>query len=378
MSSKLRSLALGGTALFLVIGAGQALAADANQIADALIDAMQASDSTKASYETATADGDNVTITGFSAINPKGGTITIPTILIAGATPRSEGGFTATGMTFDNGKVIDDDSDVSWATGSLADATVPSADEIKQEVRLRPFSRVDVGGINIEGSDLPAPLTISAIGVALDIDDQGNPRDFDMSIDAINVPPEVFAADPQAKAMLDELGYNGFVIDLDVAGAYETDGDKLTLRTFTIEAPDVGKLAVTGKFQGVPMSKIFEGDDPGAAGANGSLETLSIRFDNAGVVGRVLDMQAKMMGVSRDDVVAQNAGALPFMLNFLGNPPFQDKVAKAGASFLNDPQSLTITVMPSAPVKFTEIMGAANQAPQTLPDLLVVDINANN
>ena len=56
----------------------------------------------------------------------------------------------------------------------------------------------------------------------------------------------------------------------------------------------------------------------------------------------------------------------------------QDKVAKAGAAFLNDPKSISITVSPAQPVKFVEIMGTANQAPQTLPDMLAVDVVANN
>lgn len=377
MSRQFRSLALGSTALLLVVGAGQAYAADATQIADALVAAMQASGETKMTYESATADGDNVTITGVSAVNDDGGTITIPTITIADAAPRDGGGFTASGMTFDNGKVIDDDSNVSWGKGSLVDATVPSPDEIKAKAHIRPFSRVDVGEINIEGSDLPAPLKIGSFGLAIDLDDEGNPRDFDMNVASIDIPPEVFAEDPQQKAILDELGYDGFVVNLDLAGAYETEGDELTLRNFAIEADDVGKLVISGKFNGVSMSKMMDGADPSAA-ANGSLESLTIRFDNTGIVERGLDMQAKMMGVDRADVVAQNAGALPFMLNFLGNPAFQEKVAKAGAAFLNDPKSITIAVMPPNPVGFVEIMGAAEQAPQTLPDMLSVDITANN
>ena len=45
---------------------------------------------------------------------------------------------------------------------------------------------------------------------------------------------------------------------------------------------------------------------------------------------------------------------------------------------LHDPQSITIAVNPDQPKKFEEIMGIANQAPQTLPDVLSVDVTANN
>ncbi|MCB1486437.1 MAG: hypothetical protein KDJ88_03150 [Bauldia sp.] len=379
MSLKLPSLALGGAALWFALGATQVFAADANAIADALVAAMQASDKTTAKYEGATAIGDDVTITGFTATNPNGGVITIPTITLANAQPRSPGGFTASAMTFDNGKVVDNDTNVGWQMGSLKDATVPSPDEIKAKAHIRPFSEVTLTGLSITSSDMPAPLAIGSVGVAIDIDDQGNPRDFDLKVASIAIPPEVFAQDPQQKAILDELGYtSGFTVNLNVAGAYESNGDILTLREFTLDAADVGKLAVAGKFNGISLGDIMQGKDPGNAGKDGALESLSIRFDNAGVVERVLDMQAKMMGVQRQDVVTQFAGALPFMLNFIGNPAFQDKVAKAGAAFLNDPKSIAITVSPAQPMKFVEIMGTANQAPQTLPDVLAVEVTANN
>ena len=378
MSLQVRSLVLGGAALWLAFGASPAFSADAKQVADALIAAMQASDKTQASYGSASAAGDDVTITDFKATNANGGTVTIPTLTVTSAKMRDQGGFTAAAMTFDNAKLIDNNSNISWQSGSLTDAVVPSAAEIKAKAHVRPFGGLNVSGITIEGGDLPAPVQIASIGVAIDVDQAGNPRDFDMKVNAINVPPEVFASDAQSKAVLDQLGYNGFVVNVNVAGGYETDGDKVTLRTFAIDAADVGKLAISGKFNGVSLSKLFQDGNPGEASANGTLESLTIRFDNSGIVERVLDMQAKMMGVQRQDVVAQTAGALPFMLNFLGNPSFQQKVAQAGTSFLNDPKSLTISASPAQPVPFSQITSAAGQSPQSLPDLLAVDVTANN
>ena len=89
-------------------------------------------------------------------------------------------------------------------------------------------------------------------------------------------------------------------------------------------------------------------------------------------------MQAKQSGMSKADFVTQITGALPFMLNFIGNEPFQKKVADAVTAFLKDPKSITISASPSAPVEFVKIMGAGQTAPQTLPDLLGADISANN
>ena len=100
---------------------------------------------------------------------------------------------------------------------------------------------------------MPAALDIGSLGVAIDIDDKGNPRDFDLKVASIAIPPEVFAQDPQQKAILDELGYtSGFTVNLNVAGAYETEGDVLTLRGFTLDTVDVGKLAIAGTSDETP------------------------------------------------------------------------------------------------------------------------------
>jgi len=379
MLERFSRAALGGLFLSTALGAGPAFAADAKQVADAIVAAVSASGKTEATYKDATASGDDVVISGYTMTQTDGGdTISIPEIAITGATPRDQGGFTAATMTFNDGTVkTEDGTTITWKTGALADATVPSADEVKAKAKIRPFSKLDLAGLNISGGELAAPLDIAGVAIAIDTEADGTPKDFALDISSINLPPELFAAEPQSKAMLDALGYSGFVVNVGIGGGYETATDTLTLRNFTLSAPDVGKLDISGKFSGVPLSKLAS-DQANDVGTTGKLDSLTIRFDNSGIVERALDMQAKMMGGSRDDVVAQIGGALPFMLNAIGNQPLQDKIAAAGQAFLKDPKSVTITAKPAAPVPFSDIMNTGMSAPNTLPDLLVVDVTANN
>ncbi|MCP4385943.1 MAG: hypothetical protein GY798_31820 [Hyphomicrobiales bacterium] len=379
MSPRLRSAALGSAALYLTLGAGQAFAADATEVADAIVAAMQANGDSQAKYESASASGDAITVAGFSATNKDGSVLSAPAIVITGAEMRDQGGFTADDVTFDDGKVVDNDSVVSWQAASVSNPTVPSADEIKAKTRMSPFSAMELAGLSIEGDDLPVPLTIESVNAVVDIDDEGNPRDFDVKIADIGLAAEIIGQEPEMAAVLGQLGYgSGFIVDLDMAGAYETDGDIFTLRNFTLDAADVGTLNLAGKIIGVSPGKIADTGRPDQAAADGLLDNLTIRFDNAGVVERVLDMQAQQMGMPREDFVAQITGGLPFMLNVLGNPAFQEKVAAAADTFLKDPKSITLTLTPPAPVKFMDIGGAAMSAPQTLVDTLAADISANN
>ncbi|HET7716023.1 MAG TPA: hypothetical protein VFK86_10390 [Bauldia sp.] len=378
MSLKLRRFALGGVALCAVYGAGPAFAADATQIADALVAAFTAQGDSQASYDSASAAGDDVSIVNLKVTGVEGESVTVPTVFITNAQPRDPGGFTASSMSFDNATMLSEGNTITWGSASATETTVPSPDEIKSKAKIRPFASMDIADMKISGGDLPVPLEIASIGVALDLDEGGLPRDFALNVASINIPPELIAtAEGDFRQLVEGLGYESFVVNILIEGGYETGSDRLTLRNFAIDAPDVGKFSLAGTISGVKASDLADDQSPDAL-ANGKLENLTIRFDNAGVVERALDMQAKMMGASREDVVAQLNGALPFMLNAINNPAFQEKVAKAGSAFLTDPKSLTITVSPAEPVAFQEIMGNVMSAPQTLPDMLSIDVTANN
>jgi hypothetical protein len=378
MSPKLRRFALGGVAICLAYGTGTAFAADANQIADALVAAVTASGESQASYDSASAAGDDVTIANLKVTGKDGEGITIPTVFITNAQPRDPGGFTADAMSFDNATMVSDKNTITWGSASVADATVPSADEIKSKAKIRPFSKMDIATLKVSGGELPVPLDIASVGVTLDLDDGGLPRDFSFDMNSISVPAELIAqADDDFRQLMEGLGYTSLMLNVAIEGGYETGADRLSIRNFAIDAADLGKFSFSGIIAGVKASELA-GDAGSDAFANGKLENLAIRFDNAGVVERALDMQAKTMGATREDIVAQLNGALPFMLNAINNPAFQEKVAKAGQAFLADPKSLTITANPAQPVPFQEIMGNAMSAPQTLPDILAIDVTANN
>ena len=68
---------------------------------------------------------------------------------------------------------------------------------------------------------------------------------------------------------------------------------------------------------------------------------------------------------------------LPSMLTYIQNPAFQTKVQDAVSAYLTNPENLSIVVAPQTPVPATQVIGAAMGAPQTLPEVLKLDITAN-
>jgi hypothetical protein len=370
-------LAISGLVVGFILPAGAALAIDAKQVADSVVSSVTATGKSTAKYADASASGDTVTISGYEMTNQDGETITIPSLVLSGVAPRDQGGFTATGIALDGGSMTVKGEVMTWKTGMVADAVIPTTDEIKAKAHIKPFSKVNVAGINVTGSDIAAPIDISSVDMTLDAADDGTPRDFDLEVQGIAVPAAVFDDHPQQKALIDALGYTDFLVNVSVAGGYDAASDTMTLRGLTIDAANVGKLAIAAKVTGVSLGKLVSGESTADAKSTAKLESLSIRFDNAGIVEKALDMQATMIGGSRSDVVDQLSGALPFMLNIIGNEGFQNKIAGAATTFLKEPKSIAVAAAPAAPVGFDTILSTAIEAPETLPDVLAVDVTAD-
>src|SRR5690606_25473683 len=106
MRPRVHSALYSGVVLALAFGTGPTLAGDATAVADAIIAAIDASGN-KATYESASASGDEISIAGYEMVNTtNGGTMSIPTIIVTGAEEREKGGFTAAGMRFDDGTLV--------------------------------------------------------------------------------------------------------------------------------------------------------------------------------------------------------------------------------------------------------------------------------
>jgi hypothetical protein len=70
-------------------------------------------------------------------------------------------------------------------------------------------------------------------------------------------------------------------------------------------------------------------------------------------------------------------GMTPIVLAQYNIPKLQTMVSEAVNTFLDNPGSFTISAQPANPVPFPMIMGAAMGAPNTLPEVLGVTVEAN-
>jgi hypothetical protein len=369
-------LAICGFIIAVAFGTGQAKAADAKPFGDALVAAVTANGRDSATYEKAAADGDQITITGLKVT--RGADIsTMPPLVFTGAALRPKGGFTAQKLEVGPASVVERGQSIAWKSFTAESVTVPSAEEVKAHAHITPFAKLDVAGITESGERFPAPVQIDSVDVALTSDATGAPTGFSVGVKNLNIPPDFFAKNFLAKAYLGMLGYNsGFVVNVEVAGGYVNEGDTLTLDKLAIDISDVGKLTIAGKFSGVSLRKLSAMDVHDVQ-STGKLDAFSLRFDDAGLVDRLLDMQTKTQGIKREDAISQATAGLGFFLIAIPDEAFTGKVVDAVTAFLNQPKSITIAASPKTPVAFSKLFEVIGQEPESLPSVVGASVTAN-
>lgn len=354
---------------------------DAKKVADDIVAVVQARGDGQASYGSAAASGDVVTITGFKVLSQKNGEVTIPSIVVTNPADRQPGGFTAASIAFDGGQLLKGDNTLKWTTGITKDAVVPTPAEIAADAKLTPFSHFGVDGITATNKkDQPEPVKVDSVSVDLSGVVDGTPSDLKFSVAGISVPQAVIATEPQAKATLDQLGYQSLLLNFNVGGGYDAAKQTVTIRQIEIDGKDMGTLTVTGSFGGVPREKLQSSDAMKNVADTMTLENASVRFENAGIAEKVLDMQAKSMGTTRDSLAMMLPAALPLAFSQLNitDTAFQQKVIDAVTAFLKDPKSFTVTLNPPTPVLLQSIGQQAMASPSSIPGLLAIDVKANN
>jgi hypothetical protein len=174
-------------------------------------------------------------------------------------------------------------------------------------------------------------------------------------------------ANPIVAAVLDRLGYDQVQADVTVDSAYNPDADTVDIQSMTIDAADIGKIAMTAKFSGLSLYRLSDPKEEKAARAAARLDSLTVRFDDGGFVKRMLAMQADMLGGTPDDVrEALVDGALPVALSFVDNASFRDSFLTAVGTFLKEP------------VPLGQVMRTALRSPLGLADLLAPNVVANH
>ncbi|MCW5715676.1 MAG: hypothetical protein KIT43_14285 [Bauldia sp.] len=364
-------------ALPLAFLAGPAVAADPVAIADEIVAALV--DATRtATYETATAVGEVVTITNLVVSDPPNGIeATIAEIIVTNPVEIEAGGFTAQLMVLRNGSMTDLANTLRFENVELANIVIPPvADLDAEDSPPIPVSDMIATGLRFEPPQAN-PLVIERMEMHLTQVQDGVPYSVAVSLNGVEVPLSL-GDNSQPIQVIRDLGFETLFMDFNVAGNYDSPNDTLNIESVGINIRDFGHIDVAGVITGVAFGQLQEPGGPEEILAAAMVNNVTIRFENGGAIEAFLREQAELTNLQPQDVAFGLAAAFQIFLRTLENPTLEQQVGQAVGAFLRNPRALTVVATPPEPVPLMEVIGLLLTAPTIVPSLLNIVVTAND
>lgn len=202
--------------------------------------------------------------------------------------------------------------------------------------------------------------------------------------------------EPEAGAVIEALGLTNVSGNISQSMTWTMADGHLVIDESLIDFDDIGALNITFDVTGFTLGvldKIYAMQasdlDPTSEEAQAqqmmmgmemaqalSIVGASVRYDDAGLAGRLLDMFAAEAGVERAQFVEMIKTMVPAMVGEAGIPALTNLVVPAVNAFLDDPQSLEVRVAPPSPTSFL-VLAAAAANPAGLITALGLTVTAN-
>ncbi len=357
---------------------GPSWAIDADAIARALGASLAQGREDAVSFADAFERGGQVVIRDFAIDLPEGaGTAKFAETVLDAPVENGDGSIQAVSLTMTDGTIDGDDVNGTVDSAVMTDVTILSAEtirasELDQGILYRTAT---ITGFRFVPKDDFGEITIEKMEMETDNIVNNQAQDSRGTVTGIRIPAKSAPPGPMSPQ---SLGYEEIILDVNWDGGRDPQTQVMTIDTFAVTMRDGGSISISGAFGNIPATRPSDPQSSMMILTQMSVQALTIRYSDDSLAGKILDAAAKQQGTTRQQYAQQLAAALPFFLAMIQNPEFQNKVAAAVGEFLADPKSLTISVQPDRPITGAELFGLFQTAPQTLPDVLGVLIEANN
>ncbi|MCB1417740.1 MAG: hypothetical protein KDJ74_01545 [Notoacmeibacter sp.] len=382
------------TALTLVLAFGSpALAADAQALADSITRQL-AKSAVTFTVESAEEDGDDVVLKGVTIKPGDNNPAEIAEIRLKDVEESDDrfrvGEIEAPEMTVaKEGKTLD------FAGASFTGLIVPkenNTDPLLSGSMM--LEGAEIGELSVTDGDKTV-FAMEGASYSATPYEPGAVMDTSLEINGLQADFST-VEDPKVRGTMAALGYEQLAGDVSLKGSWNPADGRMQITEYKLDVDDAAAINLTLDIGGMTSQFIQQANELVAKQRAGeikeeamgfamlglmqqlSLNGAQLRLDDASLTGKLLDFAAAQQGAKREDVVNMAKGMMPMFLMRLQNPDFATKTANAAGAYLDDPQSLTVTVAPANPVPFAQIMGAAMSAPNTIPDVLGVAVTAND
>lgn len=371
-----RHAGLAALSLSLGLSAAPALAWDQDDL-QARLKAYLAEQTVAAEWQAVSGSGNDLVLEGVS-------------VGMAGATERI-----AIGNVSLSG--IEDGDDDTIVIESMA---IPSYELASPEGRLLVLQNFEIAGLALPGPATADELTklglydsatvgsleisnkgakiLSASDLAVDLtrEENGALRS-EGGLDAFQIDFSTFP-DEQTKATLAAFGYTIMSGGMSFESSWNPADGKLLLDHMAFTVDDAATLSFAADLSGytTALAKQLRGLNLNSGKAQteeekmaqgmmliGMLQSLvltgaSIRIDDDGLTEKALAFFGQTQGVSPTDAANQVKGMVPFMMAQLNNAELTQMVSTAVNTYIDNPQSLTLSATPATPTPFAQLMAA--------------------
>lgn len=356
-------------------------------------------------FGAATLDGDTITVDGATVgVTGVEEPWTIDTTLtFTGVAEGDDGSFTADALTIpdvDTEFAQDPVGHVSLVDISATDIYLPPEDKVNVTALLESVGSLTTGPLSVtrDGTEVISYESIEAVN-EFSYDDANALTDIASTFAVNGIWADlstVSEEDAEAGAVIAALGLteiNGNISQTMTWGM--TDGH-LVIEDFLFDFADIGAINFKADISGLTpavLEKIYAMDaaatdaTPEEAQAQQmmvgmellqalTLTGSSLRYDDAGLAPKLLDMFAAQSGADRATFVEGLKAMVPELVGQVGIPPLTDLVVPAANAFLDDPQSIEVAVRPATPTTLL-VLSAAAANPAGLISALGLAVTAN-
>lgn len=365
------------------------------------------------SFGEATLDGDTVTVDGVTITFPTGAEIEpiefTSEITFSGVTEETDGAYKVASLTIPDVDTTFEEGGVEGHV-TLSDIRAdglwfPAGDTVPAIAILQLVQSLSTGPLSLEREgeevfsleSIRADYTFNPPEQGLNLVDLSSKLHIaGLSLDLSSVGEE----DPSAAATIEALGLTTVNGEITQNFSWTMADGHIVMDEFLLDFADVGalntKLDIVGLTPAV-LDQIYAMQAEAMAAAGGelteeqsqaqmmqgmalaqgiSIGSASVRYDDASLAGKLLDLFAEQQGIDRATFVDALKSGLPAMLAGTGIPALNDIVIPPVEAFLDDPQSLEVKIAPSEPTPVLALAAAAAN-PASLITVLGLVVEAN-
>jgi hypothetical protein len=336
--------------------------------------------------------GDNVVLKGLTVdlagdeTQPKA----VGDLTLEGVTD-ADGGFKVTRIVVPGSKFEDPKGVFEWSGLTINNVSIPKPDEADPVKLYSLYENMELGPIKVSMDGVEV-VRMGAGKATISPYAAGQPMTSTASFSDIVVNLAT-VTDPNMKAFFESSGYKELVSNMNFNGTWNPADGRMTITQYDFDVKDFGKLGFAFDITGYTPELIKQMQtltQQGAAGGASSAEmgakmmgmiqgltinSISMRFDDASITGKALDFASKMMGQPKDALVAQVKGMTPVLAMQAGDPTFATSLATAVSAYMDGPKNFEIKTGAAVPVSV--IVGGAMANPLTIVQAFKLQATAN-